>query len=352
MTALEDPVRVLLLPSVPYGPQWQLHAAGQHPIPTMPDALLRLHGIECDRLDPGPWPWNPLGRLHPFYRAFDPLRLLRALLRHRRYELVVSGNDAAAFALVTARRLLRLRMKVLIWDFSPDSGWRPRGFAQDRTLPFIDGVLALNQIQARSIPDRWGAHVPVTVVGHWVDTEFFQPAATPEAGYVLAVGDDEGRDYDTLLRAAAGLSAPVRVRSGRPLGDGVTVLPRMPAPALRDLYAAASLVVVPLRPDTRNASGISTILEAGAMGKAVVVSDSDGIREFVRHEETGLVVPAHDPAAMRAAIERLLAEPETRRRLGQGGRRFIESVAAPSVFTPRLAAAYRAYARPPSSPGP
>ncbi len=337
---------MLLLPSVPYGPQWQAHAAGEHPIPTMPDALLRAHGVICDRIDPGPWPRNPLGRLHPFYRAFDPLRLARALLRHRRYDLVVSGNDAVAFALITARRLLRLRMTVLIWDFSPDTGWRARGFAQDHTLPFIDGVLALNQIQARSIPDRWGVHVPVTVVGHWVDTDFFHPTEAPDAGFVLAVGDDEGRDYDTLIRAVDGLSAPVRVRSGRALGAGVERLPRMPATALRDVYAAAALVVVPLHPDTRNASGISTILEAGAMGKPVIVSDSDGVREFVRHEETGLVVPAHDPVSLQSAINRLLADPALRRRLGQGGRCFVEAVAAPAVFTPRLAAAYRAYARP------
>jgi len=341
-----DPVRVLLLPSVPYGPLWRLHAAGEHPIPTMPDALLCAHGVISDRIDPGSFPWNPLGRLHPFYRAFDPLRLLRALVQHRRYDLVVSGNDAAAFALITARRLLRLRMKVLIWDFSPDTGWRARGFAQDHALPFIDGVLALNQIQARSIPERWGAHVPVTVVGHWVDTEFFHPVEAPDAGFVLAVGDDEGRDYETLIKAVAGLSTLVRVRSGRALGAGVERLPRMPATALRDIYAAAALVVVPLRPDTRNASGISTILEAGAMGRPVIVSDSDGVREFVRHEETGLVVPAHDPDALRTAIDRLLADLALRRRLGQGARRFVEAVAAPAAFTPRLAAAYRAYARP------
>ena len=80
------------------------------------------------------------------------------------------------------------------------------------------------------------------------------------------------------------------------------------------------------------------------MGKAVIVSDSDGVREFVRDGETGLVVPARDPAALRAAIARLLADPALCRYLGRGGRRFTEATADPAVFAPRLAAAYRALA--------
>lgn len=337
-------MRVLLLPSVPYEPLWRLHAAGEHPIPTMPPALLRAEGIEVDSIDPGAWPRNPFGRMHPFFRAFDPLRLLRATFTHRRYDLIVSGNDSVAFALVTVRRFLRLRMRIAIWDFSPSETWRVRRGVQDLTLPYVGGVLALNQIQDSYIHDRWGARV--IVVGHWVDTAFYAPGPDTAGDYILAVGDDDGRDYPTLLSALEGLGTPTRIRTGLWLdGAGPEVTPiraRVSAPALRDLYAGSRFVVVPLHPDTRNASGISTIMEAGAMGKAVIVSDSDGVREFVRDGETGLVVPAHDPAALRAAIERLLADPALCRRLGQGGRRFMEAAAAPAVFAPRLAAAYRA----------
>lgn len=339
-------MRVLLLPSVPYEPLWRLHAAGEHPIPTMPPALLRSEGIEVDSIDPGAWPRNPFGRMHPFFRAFDPLRLLRAILTHRRYDLVVSGNDSVAVGLVAVRRLLRLRMRIAIWDFSPADAWRVRRIAQDRTLPFVDGVLALNQVQDGYIRARWGTRV--LVIGHWVDTTFFTPGPAAEGGYILSVGDDDGRDYPTLIAALDGLDVRTRIRTGRALpGAGPGMEPirgRLSAPALRDLYAEARFVVVPLRPDTRNASGISTIMEAGAMGKAVIVSDSDGVREFVRDGETGLVVPARDPVALRAAIARLLADPALCRYLGQGARRFMEATADPVVFAPKLAAAYRALA--------
>jgi glycosyltransferase involved in cell wall biosynthesis len=174
----------------------------------------------------------------------------------------------------------------------------------------------------------------------------------PDArGPILAVGDDSGRDYATLLRALEGLSTRTLIRTGLPLDlnerhGGVAVLrDRLTPLAFRQLYAGSRFVVVPLRLDTRNASGISTIMEAAAMGKAVIASDSDGIRGAVRHEETGLVVPANDPTALRTAIERLLREPATCDRLGQEARRRIERTAAPAVFAGRLAAAFRALGR-------
>jgi N-acetyl-alpha-D-glucosaminyl L-malate synthase BshA len=48
-----------------------------------------------------------------------------------------------------------------------------------------------------------------------------------------------------------------------------------------------------------------------------------GIPESVRHEQTGLLVPAADPAALAAAIERLLANPEEGRRFGAAGRKLM-----------------------------
>jgi len=45
-----------------------------------------------------------------------------------------------------------------------------------------------------------------------------------------------------------------------------------------------------------------------------------GCREVVRHEENGLLVPAHDPAALAAALRRLILSPPLRQYLGQRGR--------------------------------
>jgi len=57
-----------------------------------------------------------------------------------------------------------------------------------------------------------------------------------------------------------------------------------------------------------------------AAGRAIVAPDQPNIREILEHERTALLFdPAH-PAALGAAIARLLAEPALRARLGAAAR--------------------------------
>lgn len=62
------------------------------------------------------------------------------------------------------------------------------------------------------------------------------------------------------------------------------------------------------------------LIEAAACGRPIVTTDVPGCREVVRHEENGLLVPAHDPAALAAALRRLILSPPLRQHLGQRGR--------------------------------
>jgi glycosyltransferase involved in cell wall biosynthesis len=60
--------------------------------------------------------------------------------------------------------------------------------------------------------------------------------------------------------------------------------------------------------------------EAMAHGKPVVASAVGGLRDLVADGETGLLVPPHDVEALRAALERLLADGDLRRDLGDAAR--------------------------------
>jgi len=66
-------------------------------------------------------------------------------------------------------------------------------------------------------------------------------------------------------------------------------------------------------------------LEAMACETAVVASAVGGILEVVVDGETGVLVPPAKPDALAAALTRLLNNPETRRRMGQAGRRRVEA---------------------------
>jgi starch synthase len=66
-------------------------------------------------------------------------------------------------------------------------------------------------------------------------------------------------------------------------------------------------------------------LEAMACETPVVASAVGGILEVVVDGETGLLVPPANPEALAAALTRLLKDPDTRRRMGQAGRRRVEA---------------------------
>ena len=63
------------------------------------------------------------------------------------------------------------------------------------------------------------------------------------------------------------------------------------------------------------------IIEGMAAGRPVIASNLGGAAEIISHGVDGLLAPAGDPAALAAAIQRLLDDPAEGQRLGQAGRR-------------------------------
>lgn len=68
-----------------------------------------------------------------------------------------------------------------------------------------------------------------------------------------------------------------------------------------------------------------TNLEAAACATPVVASNSPGIRESVKHEETGFLVPHGDFRAMAEAMDRLAGDAQLVETLGRQARRFAET---------------------------
>ena len=81
-------------------------------------------------------------------------------------------------------------------------------------------------------------------------------------------------------------------------------------------HLAAAWVLV--QPSPKEGWGL-TVIEAGASGTAVVAADSPGLRDSVRRDETGLLVPFADDAALAGALERVLGDADLRRRLETNG---------------------------------
>jgi glycosyltransferase involved in cell wall biosynthesis len=165
-----------------------------------------------------------------------------------------------------------------------------------------------------------------------VDLDFFRPMDVPQTRQILAAGFDPDRDWKTFFAAVEGLDIPVVVatRASRvahiAIPRNVTIKLLTPRELAAE-YARSMAAVVPL--DTskgvNDAMGCSALFEAMAAGKPVVATGTHTMTSYVTDGENGLLVPEGDTAAMRAAMERLLADEPLRQRLGSSARQYAEA---------------------------
>jgi glycosyltransferase involved in cell wall biosynthesis len=126
------------------------------------------------------------------------------------------------------------------------------------------------------------------------------------------------------LVLVGGTAAPERRTA--PAAAGVSELAARAPRELRELYAAADVLVVPsVATATFREPWALVVNEAMNRGLAVLSSDAVGAAAggLVRDGDTGLVVPAGDAAALADAMRRLAGDADLRRRLGAAGRREI-----------------------------
>lgn len=172
-------------------------------------------------------------------------------------------------------------------------------------------------------------------------------APTPtDGGFALALGQSN-RDYGTLLRAVEGTDIPLTVVAGDESalggvapGANVTVKYNTGHHETMGLIASARFHIIPLH-NAGFSSGQTVLLRAQFSEKACIVSDTPGVRDYVKDGETALLVPPGDADALRIALLRLWGDKTLRTRLGQSAKSYAESEFGLSGFAARCVALAR-----------
>jgi glycosyltransferase involved in cell wall biosynthesis len=150
------------------------------------------------------------------------------------------------------------------------------------------------------------------------------------AGNYVSVIGGNARDFRILLDAARELPQQrfelvVRPESlkGLRIPENVRVHVNLPFDLTMNILLHSQFMVLPLL-DSTVPCGHVTIVCAMHLGKAVIVTGSTGIADYVRDGINGLTVPAGDKTALLAAIKRLTHDHLLCARLGQAGQRFAK----------------------------
>jgi glycosyltransferase involved in cell wall biosynthesis len=246
--------------------------------------------------------------------------------------------------------------------------WRERGTLTSRLqAPFSHAVekrlirlsQAITTVSASRAKELATYGIPegsIHVIPSGVDTARFRPArreaGPPRLLYVGRLAPAKGladllqampevrrRHPDAVLELVGGgpLEASLRALAARlRLGSSVTFAGVVPHANLQERYHAADLVVLP-----SHYEGLPTcVVEAMACGLPVVGCDVPGTRDAVVPGITGRLVPVSDPPALAAAMAGLLSDPETRRSMGEAGRRRAQGEHDWRVLAERFLAVY------------
>ncbi|RJR13538.1 glycosyltransferase [Candidatus Parcubacteria bacterium] len=195
------------------------------------------------------------------------------------------------------------------------------------------GIVTVGKKESEALKSRF-AHLAsrIAYIPFGVDTEWFKPQPhVPEERLVITVGIDPDRDWPAFFEAVKDIDAKVIVagsgRRSKRFNPPPSVEVRMFTPKeMVDLYARAAVVVIPLDTSSRvnDAMGLSTLYEAMAMGKAIVVSHTDHTESYIQNSENGMLVPQKDAGAMRRAVLELLENRDKRVQLGKSARAYAE----------------------------
>jgi glycosyltransferase involved in cell wall biosynthesis len=297
------------------------------------------------------------------FHALLPWRVARELRGFRPTVVLVQGAHEAALVLV-GRALARSRVPVVL-DVHGD--WRTAtrlyGSPARRLLnPVADRLAAwaIRRVDAiRTVSDFTTSLVrelgvePTATFPAFMDLEPFlaPPVPLPQRPRALFVGVLElYKGLDLLADAWPLVAAELPDAELRLIGSGprADLVRRMvdrgpnvtwasglaPEEVAEELDRATCLVL----PSRREGMG-RVVVEAFCRGRGVVGTRGGGIEDLVRDEETGLLVPSDDVAALAAALVRVLGDSELAERLASSSRAGSERwYATPEEFARRMQA--------------
>jgi glycosyltransferase involved in cell wall biosynthesis len=264
--------------------------------------------------------------------------------------IFTTGEDIGLpLAMLLKLRGIRASHTMIAHSLSP---LKKRVFFSAGVGGHLDRVLCYATIQERLMLEELGlSRSAVKRINYQADESFFRPLPeVPEEPDLICSAGQLLRDYDTLIRATTDLPVRVKIAAGSPwIAKELRPDGGLPAHVdwrkynrfeLRELYARSALAVVPIVQNDYQ-TGISTILEMMAMGKCVVATRTRGQTDTIIDNVNGVYVPPGDAAALRATIQRLLANPDERARLGRAARAYVEKEAGLDLFVDKITATVR-----------
>ena len=286
-------------------------------------------------------------------KGFDPSvqKAVAALIRQEHIGIVHAHGTRAASNILfpTISQKLPLVYTVHGWSFHDDQGWlmfQARKWSEKLICSRANRVICVSDGNAQTGREAFGLKNP-TVIKNGVNLQRFSPSVSnpcPFHGFTendfivgfIARCTKQKSPLDFLAAVEQAHQKDNNVK-GLFIGEGDMddEVDRYISEHQLQSYVCRS----PFRTDVPDLlrsmdvfclpslwEGLSIgLLEAMAMGRAIIATPTDGTREVIQNEENGLIVPFSSPSQIADAIIRLKADTPLRTKCGQNARQLVAS---------------------------
>jgi glycosyltransferase involved in cell wall biosynthesis len=266
----------------------------------------------------------------------DFASILASLREINRADVMLSTVDTVGIPIVLLRRLRLIRTPVVYVAIG-----LPERLVQVRRLRRLyrdalagtRAIVSYAESEVAWLRERLGGAANVVFVPFGVDSTEFAPVSRSPDVDVVSIGADPRRDFALLTRIAARhpelsfliVASREHARTLTGVPANVTVETDIPLDAVRDRLAAARVVALPVRENSYSGA-TTTLLQAMAMAKPVVVSRTDAIASGYGLEDgvNCRLVPPGDAAAFERTLLETLTGADAAVDLGIRARQTVE----------------------------
>lgn len=278
------------------------------------------------------------------------IRALRALIKKERYDIVHVNASGDHRHVALACLGLKKRPKIV---FTKHNDHKLKSLGNRLRARGTDRIIAVSQFVKGLFVDTPYKQIPIDVVYHGVDTDYFAPSldATqraqvrqqlvgPEHENLILLGSTGGTDIEKgwleMVEAVAILPPALRqqcriIMAGDPpeihkiqrvyeLGmQNVVIFPGL-LDDVRPMLQACDLGFVLSHREALSYA----CRESMALGLPTIVTQVGGLPENIQDQVNGWIVPVKDPASLSQLLQKILPDLPTRAKIGQAARKTAE----------------------------
>ncbi len=215
-----------------------------------------------------------------------------------------------------------------------------------KTLFSVDNIIYHTKIEGEKLLKNISASPKrATLIRIGSDPDYFHESEKRKTkDFVLSVGQDIARDYETLIKAASKIKAKIIIIC-RPknipkiaIPKNVKIFYNLPFESVKKHYQEAKLIAISLKEQFRS-SGQTVLLDCMFLKKAIVISRTKGIVSAfweIKDKKHCLFCKPNSPQDLASKINSLLRNPKKNKFLGENAYQLARKKFTSKIYTKNL----------------